>query len=276
MRSIGIEEARKTLGEIANRAHLSGEVTYLTRHGRAIAVVVPPLRPSRRDQRGATVITTQIPAHVTTTRQELLLETWDCSCGASGVESDTEAASTLALAHQRAAARPILRHLPVDELAQLLRAGAGGSWQRTAAIELLIEHDVWLHETGFRDYILGSWTSNGTVELLIAWKKIAIEMGLYRDALDTLQRGGAPGKTLTVLDEWAEKYLDDLSVLEGGASANAVLRIAASIAVDLPVKLFDDSSSLDNRNRGLVLTALGHLLSRGGSVAFASATTWND
>lgn len=38
---IGIEQARKTLGDIANRAALAGQTTYLTRNGRRIAAVVP-------------------------------------------------------------------------------------------------------------------------------------------------------------------------------------------------------------------------------------------
>ena len=38
---IGIEQARKNLGELANRAQLAGETTYLTRNGKRIAAVVP-------------------------------------------------------------------------------------------------------------------------------------------------------------------------------------------------------------------------------------------
>lgn len=38
---MGIEEARKTLGAIADQAHNEGVITYLTRHGRPIAAVIP-------------------------------------------------------------------------------------------------------------------------------------------------------------------------------------------------------------------------------------------
>jgi antitoxin (DNA-binding transcriptional repressor) of toxin-antitoxin stability system len=38
---VGIEEARKNLGPIADRAHNEGTITYLTRYGRPIAAVVP-------------------------------------------------------------------------------------------------------------------------------------------------------------------------------------------------------------------------------------------
>lgn len=38
---IGIEDARKTIGDIANRSHMQGQTTYLTRNGKRIAAVVP-------------------------------------------------------------------------------------------------------------------------------------------------------------------------------------------------------------------------------------------
>lgn len=38
---MGIEEARKTLGAIADQAHDDGVITYLTRYGRSIAAVIP-------------------------------------------------------------------------------------------------------------------------------------------------------------------------------------------------------------------------------------------
>jgi antitoxin (DNA-binding transcriptional repressor) of toxin-antitoxin stability system len=41
MTEIGIEEARKSLGDIANRAALAGQITYLTRNGKRIAAIVP-------------------------------------------------------------------------------------------------------------------------------------------------------------------------------------------------------------------------------------------
>lgn len=41
---IGLREARAEIGDIANRAYISGEVTYLTRNGRPIAAVAPVTR----------------------------------------------------------------------------------------------------------------------------------------------------------------------------------------------------------------------------------------
>ena len=86
-----------------------------------------------------------------------------------------------------------------------------------------------------------------------------------------------PDKTIAGIELWNANRTTILPPLDESPSANAGLRIAAPIAAALPIKLFDDTSSLDNsnRNRGLVLTALGHLLTRGGAAAFASATTWS-
>jgi antitoxin (DNA-binding transcriptional repressor) of toxin-antitoxin stability system len=41
MTEIGIEQARKTLGDIASRALYAGQGTYLTRNGRRVAAIVP-------------------------------------------------------------------------------------------------------------------------------------------------------------------------------------------------------------------------------------------
>lgn len=276
MYEIGIEEARKSLGEIANRAELAGDITYLTRHGRAIAAVVPMLRPTRGDQKGQRMITTDIPAHHTSTDTGLTVETWECTCGATGVESDDEFASTLALAHQREAAQPILREMSAGEIAALLRASSADNWQLTAAIELLIAHETWLYDPALRTYLQGSWSSDGTFLVYLDWRTMAEELGLYRDAITTLRRGGAPDKAITALQQWSDQHDGRLVTLDGSTSENAILRIAASIATDLPLQLADDTSSLDNRNRGLVLTAIGHLLSHGGGVAFASAITWTN
>jgi hypothetical protein len=38
---IGIEQARKVLGDLATRAQLTGQITYLTRNGRRVAAIVP-------------------------------------------------------------------------------------------------------------------------------------------------------------------------------------------------------------------------------------------
>lgn len=41
MTEIGIEQARKTLGDIASKAQYAGQITYLTRNGRRVAAIVP-------------------------------------------------------------------------------------------------------------------------------------------------------------------------------------------------------------------------------------------
>lgn len=40
MQSANIEEARRTLGDLVDRAHLAGEPTLITRNGRPRAVMV--------------------------------------------------------------------------------------------------------------------------------------------------------------------------------------------------------------------------------------------
>jgi prevent-host-death family protein len=41
MEEISIEEARRTLGDIVDRARLAGQSTVITRHGKPAAMVVP-------------------------------------------------------------------------------------------------------------------------------------------------------------------------------------------------------------------------------------------
>lgn len=40
-KEVGIEEARKNLGDLANLAFYAGETTYITRRGKRIAAIVP-------------------------------------------------------------------------------------------------------------------------------------------------------------------------------------------------------------------------------------------
>lgn len=40
MESVSIEEARRTLGDLVDRARLAGEATMITRHGKSAAVLV--------------------------------------------------------------------------------------------------------------------------------------------------------------------------------------------------------------------------------------------
>ncbi len=43
---IGIEQARKSLGDLADAAHHRGQVTIITRHGRAYAAITPIKEPA--------------------------------------------------------------------------------------------------------------------------------------------------------------------------------------------------------------------------------------
>jgi len=277
MRTVGIEDARKALGDIADDARL-GQITYLSRHGRPIAAVgpVPPVpagRPRSDPQPGAT-----FPVHYTRTEDlPEERERWSCTCGEGGVAPDGEYAYDLGSEHARRQAAPILRNLPAAELAELLRATAGDDWRQTAAVELVIAHELWLDEPTFRGYLHGVWNVENAFEVRVAWRNVARCLGLFDDAVETLRRGGAPERAVVALGEWAERQDDALPVLNGptgGYAEMKMLRLAASIAADLQVNLFDDTSSLDNRSRGLVLTAIGHLLSLGGNVAYGAAPYW--
>ncbi len=44
-----ISEARKDLAELVNRARYAEKVTFLTKHGKDVAAIVPPSHPSLRD-----------------------------------------------------------------------------------------------------------------------------------------------------------------------------------------------------------------------------------
>lgn len=67
---IGLREARTQLGEIANRAHLTGQVTYLMRNGRRIAAVVPINRVA--PEATMTITVTDLAAELGTTRDDVL------------------------------------------------------------------------------------------------------------------------------------------------------------------------------------------------------------
>lgn len=104
----------------------------------------------------------------------------------------------------------------------LLRASSADNWQLTAAIELLIAHDSWLHDPALRTYLQGSWASDGTFLVYLDWRTMAEELGLYRDAVTTLRRGGAPDKATTALQQWSDQHNERLVTLDGSTSENAL------------------------------------------------------
>ena len=67
---IGLREARAQIGEIANRAHLTGQVTYLMRNGRRIAAVVPVNRVAKEST--MTITVTDLAQELNVSRDDVL------------------------------------------------------------------------------------------------------------------------------------------------------------------------------------------------------------
>ena len=62
---IGLREARKELGPLADRARYTGEITYLTRNGERIAAIVPLNRIATEARMSRNVISTNSHVDVT-------------------------------------------------------------------------------------------------------------------------------------------------------------------------------------------------------------------
>jgi hypothetical protein len=206
---------------------------------------------------------TQIPSHHVRYDTDLNLATWwTCACGAAGGGRGGPPAYAQAGQHQQDAVRPFLVALDSGRLAAELRRTARGTWPAEPAVELLIAHDAWLHDETLRDeYLVTEWTTDGDVSIRVAWRGVAIGLGLVDRAVETLQWIGVP---TNLLDQIRESDNDTMRrpPLEGSGSALAVLAIAASIAGGLPIQLHQDTTGLSDPDRGLVLAAIGHLLSR--------------
>jgi len=113
----------------------------------------------------------------------------------------------------------VTRLLP-DELIACLRAYAAGDLAATAAVELLIQHDSWIYVPAFLRHAVQ-----------LSGDKAWIE---WANAISALDSGALPCS----------------------AGEEAMLRIAASIAADIPVPLGRHLASLDERNREIVAAAI--------------------
>lgn len=201
---------------------------------------------------------------------------WSCRCGEGGSAGPGESTADLARAHVRFAVRTLLRSMDADQVAAALRESYRSDERptRTAALELVIVHDTWLHHFGFRTYLDGEWDDDDRFQATVLWSEVASGLGLVEDAEQSLRQAEAPAVVLDELVTWAENRTTDKWLLDGTDDELAVLRIATSIAAELPVRLGHDADRLGTRSRGLVLTALGHLLSHGGATQFRAAPSW--
>jgi hypothetical protein len=116
--------------------------------------------------------------------------------------------------------------MPADWLAVLLEDTAGGIAADAAAAGLIVRHDHFLHQPGFRRIITtGSSIYSGEPVAVIRWKA----------AIHALEHGYLPCS----------------------ASEQAILRIAASLGDDtIPVHLRQVLGGLDSRNITLVAGAI--------------------
>jgi hypothetical protein len=116
--------------------------------------------------------------------------------------------------------------MPAARLACLLQDAAAGITADTAATGLIIRHDHFLHQRGFRRIIAaGSSTCSGQLVAVIRWK--------------------------------AAIHALDAGLLPCTRSEQAVLRIAASLGdEDIPVCLRQVLGGLDRRNIALVTDAI--------------------
>jgi hypothetical protein len=111
-------------------------------------------------------------------------------------------------------------------LARLLRAQAAGHLAETAAVDLLITHRYWLTRSAFTARFIHPVTTEAgcPIGAWIDWPA----------ATTALRRGDLPCS----------------------ASQAAVLRIAASLAADLPLSLREVLGGLDRTNLAAVTTAI--------------------
>lgn len=113
-----------------------------------------------------------------------------------------------------------------------LRAGADGLYALEAGVGLIIAHGSWLDRQDFRQFIhIGdSITSPGTELAVIDWKA----------AIAALDVGECPGSS----------------------GEEKMLRLAASLAGDVPVRLGEAVTGLDDHNAGLLAKAILHTSGR--------------
>lgn len=121
------------------------------------------------------------------------------------------------------------RHRRVDsaeELSAALYEHAAGSLADTAAVNLVVAHDVWLRRRDFQEEFLLARYCHPTCAPTVAIR--------WRAAVAALGQGQLPCS---------------------GSESN-LLRIAASLAVDLPVRLRRALGNFDDRNIALITEAI--------------------
>lgn len=127
--------------------------------------------------------------------------------------------------------------LSVAKLGDLLLAQAHGDYATEAAARLLIDHEMWLCRSDFRGYLAmwsDGWDGYQEVPMVaIAWREILADL--------------------------------DAGQLHASTSEANVLRVAASLAGSGTVQLRKAMSGLDATNSRLVIAAITHYATCGGT-----------
>jgi hypothetical protein len=113
----------------------------------------------------------------------------------------------------------------IHTLIDALHEHADGLFADTAAVDLIVGHDVWLRRPQFQRFIhSGRWQASGVPFSHIRW----------RAAVTALDRGHLPCSS----------------------SEADILRIAASLGANIPLRLRHVLGRLDRRNVALVTDAI--------------------
>jgi hypothetical protein len=115
---------------------------------------------------------------------------------------------------------------PIDDLSAALHEHAAGSLADTAAVNLVIAHEVWLRRRDFQEQFLLARYCHPTCAPTVAIR--------WRAAITALGQGQLPCS---------------------GSEAN-LLRIAAALGTDLPVRLRQTLGNFDARNITLITDAI--------------------
>lgn len=202
-------------------------------------------------------------------------DAWKCACGARGKGDSAKDVYQAAEEHRDEQVEAIVRLISPSQFAAALRLAAEHSGQ-VASVELLIHHDHWIGYGYLRQhpYVRGGWNEAGELVLRLDWRQIARGCGCARHLVEALNSQSAPYDHVRDLRKWAENDAIPPNRIQGSTSELAILRVACSVAGQFPVNLASDLAGLDNTNRGLVITAISHMLTHGGGLLMRAERTW--
>jgi hypothetical protein len=211
---------------------------------------------------------------------------WRCrGCGAEGKVTAAQRKnlvypSDLASAHVDRMVAAVATKMAPAQFIECLRRGASDS-QHVAATELLIEHGHWMGYGYLRNYVTGGWdTRDGRLWLRISYGEVVRALDELHDIESALKNYGHDADAaVTVVRELINKrgaVSDRDRKILGSSSEIAMLKLACSLVSHGRINLGDDTSNLDNTNRGKFATAVSHMLAHGGGVHFKAARTWNE